>query len=94
MTKEGLAARVVDRQQVHRTMSKEEILHLFEFGDDEGADVIPEMGQESETGVAADPNTAGNAGGLLKQKISLPHGSSSSDKMIKTLISRHHPRLD
>ncbi|VFQ62592.1 unnamed protein product [Cuscuta campestris] len=38
VTKEGLAARVVDRQQVHRTMSREEMLHLFEFGDDDGAD--------------------------------------------------------
>ncbi|KAL6641027.1 hypothetical protein ACP70R_019208 [Stipagrostis hirtigluma subsp. patula] len=35
VTKEGLAARVVDRQQVSRTISKEEMLHLFEFGDDE-----------------------------------------------------------
>uniref|UniRef100_A0ACD5WXU6 Uncharacterized protein n=5 Tax=Avena sativa TaxID=4498 RepID=A0ACD5WXU6_AVESA len=35
VTKEGLAARVVDRQQVSRTISKEEMLHLFEFGDEE-----------------------------------------------------------
>lgn len=35
MTKEGLAARVVDRQQVSRTISKEEMLHLFEFGEEE-----------------------------------------------------------
>ncbi|EPS71964.1 hypothetical protein M569_02794, partial [Genlisea aurea] len=44
VTKEGLAARVVDRQQVHRTMSKEEILHLFEFGDDdESVEMPPEL---------------------------------------------------
>ncbi|PIN19967.1 Transcription regulator XNP/ATRX, DEAD-box superfamily [Handroanthus impetiginosus] len=89
VTKEGLAARVVDRQQVHRTMSKEEILHLFEFGDDENADIKPELGQES--GVASEPNTTGHVGNLLKQKMLLPHGSSSSDKLIETLISRHHP---
>lgn len=41
--KEGLAARVVDRQQVHRSMSKEEILHLFDFGDDENLDMMPEL---------------------------------------------------
>ncbi|RCV42654.1 hypothetical protein SEVIR_9G232600v4 [Setaria viridis] len=35
VTKEGLAARVVDRQQVSRTISKEEMLHLFEFGEEE-----------------------------------------------------------
>uniref|UniRef100_A0A0D9XKB5 Transcriptional regulator ATRX n=1 Tax=Leersia perrieri TaxID=77586 RepID=A0A0D9XKB5_9ORYZ len=35
VTKEGLAARVVDRQQVSRRISKEEMLHLFEFGDEE-----------------------------------------------------------
>lgn len=35
MTKEGLAARVVDRQQVSRTISREEMLHLFEFGDED-----------------------------------------------------------
>ncbi|GFP87991.1 protein chromatin remodeling 20 [Phtheirospermum japonicum] len=87
VTKEGLAARVVDRQQVHRTMSKEEILHLFDFGDDENADILPELGQET-----AEPNTTpGHVGNLLKQKPSLPHGTSSSDKLIESLISRHHP---
>ncbi|KAL0298584.1 UNVERIFIED_CONTAM: protein CHROMATIN REMODELING 20 [Sesamum radiatum] len=87
VTKEGLAARVVDRQQVHRTMSKEEILHLFDFWDDENADIMPELGQET------DPNTTCRVGNLLKQKLPLPHGSSSSDKLIETLISRHHPRF-
>lgn len=38
VTKEGLAARVVDRQQVSRTISREEMLHLFEFGDEESLD--------------------------------------------------------
>lgn len=86
VTKEGLAARVVDRQQVHRTMSKEEILHLFDFGDD---DITPELGQE--IGISAEPNTIIRVGSLLKQKLPLPHGSSSSDKLIESLISNHHP---
>ncbi|XP_042036260.1 protein CHROMATIN REMODELING 20-like [Salvia splendens] len=86
VTKEGLAARVVDRQQVHRTMSKEEILHLFDFGDD---DITPELGQE--IGVAAEPNTTIRVGNLPKQKLPLPHGGSSSDKIIESLISDHHP---
>lgn len=85
VTKEGLAARVVDRQQVHRTMSKEEILHLFDFGDD---DIVPELGQE----IAAEPNTTISVGNLPKQKLPLPHGSSSSDRIIESLISDHHPR--
>ncbi|KAL0340798.1 UNVERIFIED_CONTAM: protein CHROMATIN REMODELING 20 [Sesamum radiatum] len=84
VTKEGLAARVVDRQQVHRTMSKEEILHLFEFGDDEKADVMHELGQEQE--VVAKPNT----GNLLKPELPHPHGTSS-DNLFEMLISRHHP---
>ncbi|KAL0382612.1 UNVERIFIED_CONTAM: protein CHROMATIN REMODELING 20 [Sesamum calycinum] len=84
VTKEGLAARVVDRQQVHRTMSKEEILHLFEFGDDEKADVMHELGQEQE--VVAKPST----GNLLKPELPHPHGTSS-DNLFEMLISRHHP---
>lgn len=87
MTKEGLAARVVDRQQVHRTMSKEEILHLFDFGDD---DIVPELGQE--IGIAAEPNTTIRVGNLPKQKLQLPHGSSSLDRIMESLISDHHPR--
>ncbi|KAL0403423.1 UNVERIFIED_CONTAM: protein CHROMATIN REMODELING 20 [Sesamum radiatum] len=83
VTKEGLAARVVDRQQVHRTMSKEEILHLFEFGDDEKADVMHELGQEQE--VVAKPNI----GNLLKPELPHPHGTSS-DNLFEMLISRHH----
>ncbi|KAK6144897.1 hypothetical protein DH2020_021717 [Rehmannia glutinosa] len=76
VTKEGLAARVVDRQQVHRTMSKEEMLHLFDFGDDENADIVHELGQDQEV--------------VAKQKITGPVGNSS-DKLIQSLISRHHP---
>ena len=90
MTKEGLAARVVDRQQVHRTISKEEMLHLFEFGDDENPDSLPELVQEN--GHTIKQSMTGQAGALLKQKLPLPHGSFSSDKFMESILSRHHPR--
>lgn len=35
VAKEGLAARVVDKQQVHRSMTKEEVLLLFNFEDND-----------------------------------------------------------
>ncbi|XP_031397920.1 protein CHROMATIN REMODELING 20 isoform X2 [Punica granatum] len=77
VTKEGLAARVVDRQQVHRTISKEEMLHLFEFGDDENPDMVPGMTFQ-----------IGNT--LLKQRSSME--SCSSDKLMERLLGKHHPR--
>lgn len=89
MTKEGLAARVVDRQQVHRTMSKEEILHLFEFGDDENTDaMLPELGEE--TDLLAEQNRTGQ--NSFKQKLQPPNGIASVDKIIQSLIDKHHPR--
>ncbi|KAG5611116.1 hypothetical protein H5410_022397 [Solanum commersonii] len=90
VTKEGLAARVVDRQQVHRTISKEEMLHLFEFGDDESCDIPLEKQVREHAGEA---NTNVDVGSVLKQKLTLPNGSSSSDKLMQSLIDRHHPRL-
>ncbi|KAK9292419.1 hypothetical protein L1049_020389 [Liquidambar formosana] len=90
VTKEGLAARVVDRQQVHRTMSKEEMLHLFDFGDDENPETLPELGQEN--GHASNHNISGQIGDLKKQKWPLSHGSCSSDKFMESLLGRHYPR--
>lgn len=90
MTKEGLAARVVDRQQVHRTISREEMLHLFEFGDDENSDPLTDIGQED--GQADDCSMSG-VGNSLKQRVPLSHGSCSSDKLMESLLSRHHPRF-
>ncbi|EYU39777.1 hypothetical protein MIMGU_mgv1a0201931mg, partial [Erythranthe guttata] len=81
VTKEGLSARVVDRQQVHRTMSREEMLHLFEFGDDgKNADVMHEVRREQ---VVTESST-------LKQELPL-HLGIPSDKLMRDLISRHHP---
>lgn len=88
VTKEGLAARVVDRQQVHRTMSREEMLHLFEFGDDENTDTLLESNGHD----AADQNVAGQMGILPKVKLPISHGSCLSDKLMETLVGRHHPR--
>lgn len=90
MTKEGLAARVVDRQQVHRTISKEEMLHLFEFGDDENPDPLPEVSQEN--GQENSQTTTCKIGNSLKHKLPLSHGSSPSDKLMESLLGKHHPR--
>lgn len=79
VTKEGLAARVVDRQQVHRTISKEEMLHLFEFGDDENFDALTELNQENEIA----------NGNPMNRKVS--NGSCSSDKLMDSLLRNHHP---
>lgn len=64
MNKEGLAARVVDRQQVHRSISRKEMLDLFDFVDDETHDVE-------------------------RHPASLV---ASSDEVMQSLISKHHPR--
>ncbi|XP_030511569.1 protein CHROMATIN REMODELING 20 isoform X2 [Rhodamnia argentea] len=89
VTKEGLAARVVDRQQVHRTISKEEMLHLFEFGDDDNPEVSAELCQEA--GDASKLGTAYPVGDSLKQRSS-SCGSCFSDKIINSLLGKHHPR--
>ncbi|KAM7250359.1 hypothetical protein ACFE04_022242 [Oxalis oulophora] len=91
VTKEGLAARVVDRQQVHRTISKEELLHLFEFGDDvDIPEAISVLSQEN--GLTSNLNMESRVGNLLRQKGPLSSGSFSSDKFMETLISKHHPK--
>ena len=87
MTKEGLAARVVDRQQVHRTISKEEMLHLFEFGDEENFDTLMELSEEN-----GKQTTTSEVRKSLKQKMPLSHGSCSSDKLMESLLGKHHPR--
>lgn len=90
VTKEGLAARVVDRQQVYRTISREEMLHLFEFGDDENHEASTELDQGN--GDTSHQSMTGHHGNVLKQKGPLSHGSCSSDKLMETLLGKHHPR--
>ncbi|KAI8539501.1 hypothetical protein RHMOL_Rhmol09G0188200 [Rhododendron molle] len=82
VTKEGLAARVVDRQQVYRTMSKEEMLHLFDFSDDE-SDSLPELVEEN--GHSIKQSTGGQVGIFQKQKLPLPDGTCSSDKFMEDM---------
>ncbi|KAI3725381.1 hypothetical protein L1987_65168 [Smallanthus sonchifolius] len=89
VTKESLSARVVDRQQVHRTISKEEMLHLFAFGDDENLNTS-KMDQVSSNLTAAQSNS--EAGNSSKQKGPLPHTTVSSDKFMEALLKKHHPR--
>lgn len=90
VTKEGLAARVVDKQQVYRTMSKEEILHLFEFGDDEIPDTLSKADKENEH-IERQISTGQN-GNFCKQKLHTPQGSCSSDKLMESLLGSHYPR--
>ncbi|KAI4338620.1 hypothetical protein MLD38_023656 [Melastoma candidum] len=87
--KEGLAARVVDRQQVHRTISKEEMLHLFDFGDDDNTEVLNDLCREN--GAANKPGPSHHSGSLAKKK-SPPSVSCSSDKLMESLASKHYPR--
>ncbi|XP_061371328.1 protein CHROMATIN REMODELING 20 isoform X2 [Gastrolobium bilobum] len=90
VTKEGLAARVVDRQQVHRTISKEEMLHLFEFGDDENPETLAELSQEN--GHTCHQNNPVLVGHSLKHTAPHSNGSNYSDKLMESLLSKHHPR--
>ncbi|XP_068660987.1 protein CHROMATIN REMODELING 20-like isoform X2 [Aristolochia californica] len=85
VTKESLAARVVDRQQVHRTMSKEEMLHLFDFGDDDSTDAMFEQKSNQDMNC--------EFGGSSMKKKALPFSQGTcSDKFMETLTSRHYPR--
>ncbi|XP_043703389.1 protein CHROMATIN REMODELING 20 isoform X2 [Telopea speciosissima] len=90
VTKEGIAARVVDRQQIHRTMSKEEVLHLFDFGDDESFDLVREQCHGNLS--SSHQNSSGHVGGSLKQKSAFPNGNCCSDKLMESLLSTHYPR--
>ncbi|XP_024988979.1 protein CHROMATIN REMODELING 20 isoform X4 [Cynara cardunculus var. scolymus] len=90
VTKESLSARVVDRQQVHRTISKEEMLHLFAFGDEENLNNSSKLDQVV-SNVAATQST-GEVGNSSKPKSPLPHATISSDKFMEVLLSKHHPR--
>lgn len=90
MKKEGLAARVVDRQQVLRSMSKEEIADLFDFGDDETTDALPEMTEKS--GHMTDTDKSRKSKEPLKLNSSACPRSCSSDKLMEKLLNRHRLR--
>lgn len=78
VTKEGLAARVVDRQQIYRTMSKEEIQHLFEYGSEESTD-MPDQSQEKHVS-SGQPNSV---------CLPLSSGASPSNKIMESLLRKH-----
>ncbi|XP_076949312.1 protein CHROMATIN REMODELING 20-like [Bidens hawaiensis] len=82
VTKESLSARVVDRQQVHRTISKEEMLHLFAFGDDENLNTS----KTDQTSSNSTPAQSSDEVGGSKQKNPLPHATVSSDKFMEVLL--------
>lgn len=83
---------MVDRQQVHRTISKEEMLHLFEFGDDENADPLTGLTQENGQAGSQDKNC--QIGNILKNKVPLSKGSCSSDKLMESLCGKNHARYN
>ncbi|KAL8104242.1 protein CHROMATIN REMODELING 20 isoform X2 [Apium graveolens] len=90
VTKESLAARVVDRQQVHRTISKEEMLHLFDFSDDEHCETLPEINHLNEH--QTKPYSSRDNDIYHKQAASLTYGNISADKLMESLLSNHGPR--
>lgn len=90
MTKESLSARVVDRQQVHRTISKEEMLHLFDFSDDEHCEILPEINHLNEH--QSQPYSSPDNDNFHKQAASLTFGNVSADKLMESLLSNHGPR--
>lgn len=89
MKKEGLAARVVDRQQVLRSMSREEISDLFDFDDDENIDKLPGLVENS--GRMADTSCRKSEDSLKLNSSDCPT-SCSSDKLMGKLLDRHRLR--
>lgn len=81
---------MVDRQQVHRTISKEEMLHLFEFGDDEIPETLAEL--STNDGLTREQSNPILAGDSLKHTVPHSNGSSYSDKLMESLLSKHHPQ--
>lgn len=66
------------------------MLHLFEFGDDESLEASTELDQGN--GHTSHQIMTGHQGNVLKQKGPLSHGNCSSDKLMETLLGKHHPR--
>ncbi|XP_057250433.1 protein CHROMATIN REMODELING 20 isoform X3 [Beta vulgaris subsp. vulgaris] len=88
--KEGLAARVVDRQQVLRSMSKEEISDLFNFGDDENLDLLPDLIEKN--GHMTDTFNCKKVENSSKLSSCDCPRSCSSDKLMEKLLDRHRLR--
>lgn len=82
-------------------MSKEEVLHLFEFGDEEILEMMPELAKEGSDlsdrmkGKVEDTDQkkkAKNEVGPKSNPLLLPSGTSLPDKVMENLLNRHHPR--
>jgi transcriptional regulator ATRX len=71
-------------------MSREEMLHLFEFGDDEKSDTLNDIGQEYRH--ADTRNVTCQTINSLKENIPCSHGSCSSDKLMESLLDKHRQR--
>ena len=71
-------------------MSKEEMLHLFELGDDEQSVTLNDVGQEYRHADAK--NVTCQTMNSLKENMPRSHGSCSSDKLMENLLGKHHQR--
>ncbi|XP_057868490.1 protein CHROMATIN REMODELING 20 isoform X1 [Cryptomeria japonica] len=88
VTKEGLAARVVDQQQVHRTMTKEEILHLFKLEDNDSTAHHYEGSKEPMTNQVE--NTEGIPHDGYENLAVNPLGSLPTDAaFMKRILEKH-----
>ncbi|KAH9311738.1 hypothetical protein KI387_026773, partial [Taxus chinensis] len=88
VTKEGLAARVVDQQQVHRTMTKEEILHLFKLEDNGINDCHSEGSKEPMMSQLETTKGAHNDG--YENPAVNPFGSLPTDaSFMKRILEKH-----
>eukprot|EP01018_Ginkgo_biloba_P006063 Gb_33142 [translate_table: standard] len=91
VAKEGLAARVVDKQQVHRTMTKEDILLLFKLEDNDRSDKNFKGGKDLIM-LAKSENTAGSSDNGNENPSANPHISSLADTtFMKRLLNKHYP---
>lgn len=76
---------------MHRTISKEEMLHLFEFGDDENPDALNDL-VDQDSSHESSQTTTGQVRNLPQQKVPPSYGSCSSDKLMESLLAKHCPR--
>lgn len=81
---------MVDRQQVHRTISKEEMLHLFEFDNDDDEKSDADISKQNDA--INNQNTRLRMENSQKQKASVSRVGCYSDKLMENLLQRHSPR--
>lgn len=88
VAKEGLAARVVDKQQVHRSMTKEEVLLLFNFEDNDNiannADEVKERITQLENTAEVPVNSNENP------SVDMLGSSPTDASFMKRLLKDHY----